>query len=63
MKPVSVIAATIFILVAIAHLIRYYLGWVIMINGMVIPLWVSVPGALVPAIMAFLLLTDDGKKV
>jgi len=62
MKAVSIISALIFAIVAVMHVIRYFNGWVITVNGTDIPLWISIPGAVVPAILAVLLLCDCGKK-
>lgn len=41
MKPFSSIAAVVFALVAIVQLLRFVLGWEVVINGISIPLWVS----------------------
>jgi len=47
------LAGTIFSLVAIAHIVRLLLEVGILINGWVLPLWVSVVGAVVPVILAW----------
>lgn len=47
------LAGTIFVLVAIAHIVRLLLEVEILINGWVLPLWVSVGGAVVPVILAW----------
>jgi hypothetical protein len=41
MKPFIAGAAVIFALVAIAHAIRLWFGWAVVIDGIDIPLWVS----------------------
>ncbi len=44
MKPFTVIAIVVFALVSLLHLLRYFLGWEVIINAVVIPMWVSVLG-------------------
>ncbi|HKO68270.1 MAG TPA: hypothetical protein VJU53_10745 [Burkholderiaceae bacterium] len=41
MKPFSSIAAVVLALVAIVQLLRFVLGWEVVINGVHIQLWVS----------------------
>ena len=41
MKPFSTIAAGVFALVAIAHLLRLFAGWEVSVNGINVPLWLS----------------------
>jgi len=48
------VAGTIFVLVAIAHIVRLLLGVEILINGWLLPLWVSMAGAFVPVVLAWL---------
>jgi len=48
------LAGTIFVLVATAHIVRLLLEVEILINGWVLPLWVSVVGAVVPVSLAWL---------
>ncbi len=60
--PVTIAAIIIFAFVAAMHVIRYFSGWEVTVNGTVIPLWVSILGALVPAVMACLLLCEAKKK-
>ena len=55
MKPFSTIAVVIFTLVATAHLCRLWQGWDIMIAGHTVPMWVSIPGAIVPGALAYFL--------
>lgn len=47
MKPFSTIAAVVFAIVALAHLLRLVYGWEITIAGWVVPMWVSVLGLIV----------------
>ena len=55
MKPFTTIASVFFIVVALLHLLRLFQGWKIIINGMHLPLWVSVLGCVIPAGLAFML--------
>ncbi len=41
MKPFTLIAVAVFLLVAIVQLIRFILGWEVSVNGVAVPLWVS----------------------
>ena len=52
MKPFSAIAAVVFVLVALMHLLRLILGWSVMVNSVSIPLWISVIAGLVAASLA-----------
>ena len=47
MKPFTTIAIAVFSLVAALHVLRLIFGWEAVINGMVIPMWVSVVGVLI----------------
>ena len=55
MKPFTTIASVFFTIVAILHLLRLLQGWEIIVDGMHIPMWVSVLGCVIPAILAFML--------
>jgi hypothetical protein len=52
MKPFSVIAALVLALVAVLQLLRFILGWQVVVNGMSIPLWASAIAFLVAAGLA-----------
>jgi hypothetical protein len=58
LKPISTVAAIIFLLVAVAHIIRVALGWAVTVNGVSIPIWVSVIAAVIATALAFLLWRD-----
>jgi hypothetical protein len=51
-KPFSLIAAVVFGLVAMVQLVRLVLEWPVVVNGINIPLWVSVIAFLVAAGLA-----------
>ena len=53
MKTGSLIAIIVFVLVAIAHLIRLVVEAEVTLNGAVVPQWVSIVGIIVPALIAW----------
>lgn len=55
MKPVTTIAIGIFAMVAVLHVIRMLFAWEVIINGLTIPMWVSVLGALIAGGLALAL--------
>ncbi len=54
-KPFTAIAAVIFVLMALVHVFRLAFGWEITIQGSVVPMWVSVLGAVIAGGLAFML--------
>ena len=44
MKPFTTIAVIIFSFVGLMHLLRLFFGLEVIINGMKLPVWVTVPG-------------------
>jgi len=55
MKPFTVIAIVVFALVSLLHLVRYFLGWEIIVNSMTIPLWSSLLGFVIAGGLAVML--------
>ena len=55
MKPFTTIAIGIFSLICLVHIARLALGLDITVGGWFVPLWVSVPGAIVTGGLAFML--------
>jgi membrane protein CcdC involved in cytochrome C biogenesis len=55
MKTGSKLAIILFVLVAIAHLVRLITATEITVGGNVAPLWVSAVGVIVPVAVAYLL--------
>ena len=53
MKTGTRIAMFIFIIVALLHVVRLIFQVEVVIGGTVIPMWVSVGGGIVPALIAF----------
>jgi len=55
MKPFSSIAAVIFSILSLAHLLRLVFHWEVIVNGFVLPQWVSVPACILSGALAFML--------
>lgn len=58
MKP-SLIAALILALIAVVQFLRAMMGWVVVINGYTVPLWVSVVAGLVTGVVATLVCRES----
>jgi hypothetical protein len=52
MKPFTIMAIVVFALVALVQLLRVVLGWAVIVNGIFIPLWVSVIACVIAATLA-----------
>jgi len=46
-KPFSSLAVLFLGLVALLHLLRFVLGWVVTFNGAVVPVWLSAGGLVI----------------
>ena len=55
MNTGSLLAIIVFVLVAVAHLLRMVSGTVVVIGGVDIPQWVSALGVIVPGLIAWML--------
>jgi hypothetical protein len=42
MKPSTLITIGLFVLVALLHIVRIIFGWEVIINGTIVPMWISV---------------------
>jgi hypothetical protein len=62
MKSFTNLAIAIFILIAVVHLLRLILTWEVTVNGMVIPMWVSVIGLLIAGALAYFLWREAYKS-
>lgn len=62
MKPFTTIAAVIFAIVCVAHVLRLCLGWSVLVNGVALPLWGSGVGAVVSGALAFLLWRESHQR-
>ena len=40
-KPFTIVAVVVFSLIALLQLLRFILGWQVMVNGVTVPVWVS----------------------
>lgn len=54
MKPFTMITVIVLALIGIVHLLRLFTGWEVVANGYVVPVWVSLPGAIVAGGLAFM---------
>ena len=54
MKPFSTIAAVVFALVALVHLLRLVYGWQVVFNGWTVPMWLSWFGLIVAGVLSAL---------
>ncbi len=61
MKPFTTIAAVIFALVALVHILRVFLGWEVTVSGMAVPMWASVAGLVIATGLAVMLLREARK--
>ena len=61
MKPFSAIAAVVFALVALLQLLRFVMGWEILINGISIPLWASAIAFVAATVLAVTVWKDARK--
>ena len=59
MKPVTTIVVLLLVAISIAHLLRLILQVDIVANGMNIPIWLSILGCIVPAVLAFMLWREN----
>ena len=59
MKPFTTIAIAVFALIAVMHILRLVLSWEITVNTVIIPMWVSVPGLIIAAGLAWLLWLEN----
>lgn len=55
MKIATRIAVIVFSLVALGHLLRLVIGVELIVAGWVVPMWISIPGILVPGALAYLI--------
>jgi hypothetical protein len=55
MKPFSTIAVVIFSIISLTHLLRLFFHWEVIVNGVIIPQWVSIPAFVMLGALAFML--------
>lgn len=61
MKPFTTVAVAVFALVALAQLIRVVFGWDVTVNGIFIPLWVSLIACGIASTLATMLWREKSK--
>ena len=61
MKPVTTIVVILLMAISIAHLLRLILQVDVVVNGMNIPIWLSILGCIVPAVLALMLWRENRK--
>ena len=54
MKPFTLIAVVLLAVIGIVHLLRLFTGWEVVVNGFTIPVWISLPGAVVAGGLALM---------
>ena len=59
MKPFTTIAVIVFAIICVFHILRIFLGWEADINHMVIPMWISIVGAVFSGLMAVMLWKEN----
>ena len=60
-KPFTTVASVLFALMALVHLLRLLLGWIVTVNGMVVPEWASGLGLVITAWLALMLWREAQK--
>jgi hypothetical protein len=60
-RPFTLLTVLFLALIAIAHLLRLVLGWQVMLNATVVPMWVSVAGLLIAGGLALSLWWESRK--
>ncbi|HEY0802219.1 MAG TPA: hypothetical protein VGD54_15385, partial [Steroidobacteraceae bacterium] len=61
MKPFTTVAIVVFVLVALAQLLRVVLGWEVTINGVIIPPWASLIACGIAVTLAIMLWREKSK--
>ena len=59
MKPYTKIAAVVFAIVALLHLLRAILNLELSVDNVEIPIWVSVLGFIIPTILSYGLIKES----
>jgi len=59
MKPFTTVAVIVFLIVAVVHLVRVIEGWPVAIDALQIPMWVSVVGCAISALLAVMVWREN----
>jgi len=62
MKPFTFCAVIVLALVALMQLVRFVLGWPIVVNGVQIPVWLSALAAVIAALLAVMLWRESTSR-
>jgi len=55
MKPFTTVAVIFLAVVGLAHLLRLIMGWSVVVNGMIVPMWVSAIALVITAVLSVML--------
>jgi hypothetical protein len=61
MKPFTTIAVIVFSLIGFIHLLRLFFSWEVIINGTILPVWISAPGFFLASGLALMLWRESRK--
>ena len=61
MKPVSLIVSVLLLLIAVIHIVRIVFHVEVIVAGAVVPMWMSLVGCIVTAVLAVLLWRESRK--
>jgi len=61
MKPFTTITIIVFLLIAFIHLLRLFFAWEVTISGMILPVWISMPGFVIASGLALMLWREARK--
>ncbi len=61
MKPFTTVAVVLFSIIAVAHLLRLFFHWQVTVNGVIVPIWISIPGFIITGVLAIMLLREAKK--
>jgi hypothetical protein len=61
MKPFTTIAIIVFSLIAFMHFLRLLFIWEVTINGMIVPVWLSLLGFMISSGLALMLWRESRK--
>ena len=59
MKPFTLLAVVVFTVVALGQLLRVAMGWSVVINGLTVPIWVSLVASAVAALLAVMVWREN----
>lgn len=59
MKLFTSITVAFFTVIAIAHFLRLFFGWEVIVTGYVIPVWWSAPGMIVAGGLSFMVWREN----